>query len=138
MSLDPQARALLADAKTAALPPINELGPTEARRQMLDVSGALGEGPAVDSVKDRTIPGPAGEIAVRIYRPAGESLPVVVYFHGGGWVIGNIDTHDGYCRSLAVAAKAVVVSVDYRLAFKTAKRNPRLRAQVTRPKRSYH
>ena len=116
MSLDPQARELLANAQKAALPPINELAPAQARQQMLDVSATLGEGPAVNSIEDRTIPGPAGEIAVRIYRPAGESLPVVVYFHGGGWVIGNIDTHDAYCRSLAVAANAVVVSVDYRLA----------------------
>ena len=116
MPLDPQARQLLAIAEKAALPPIYKLGLADARQQMLDTSTALGDGPAVDSVADRTIPGPTGEISVRLYKPAGKSLPVVVFFHGGGWVIGNIDTHDGYCRSLATASNAVVVSVDYRLA----------------------
>jgi acetyl esterase len=68
-------------------------------------------------VEDRTIPGPAGEIPVRVYRPnAGDGLPVVVYFHGGGWVCGSLKTHDNVCRSLANGVGAVVVSVDYRMA----------------------
>jgi acetyl esterase len=71
----------------------------------------------VDRVEDRTIPGPGGEIPVRIYRPAGaEPKPAIVYYHGGGWVIGGLNTHDGGCRAFANAADAVVVSVDYRLA----------------------
>ena len=68
---------------------------------------------------DRTIPGPAGPIAVRVYRPpTGDDalLPAVVYFHGGGFAIGDLDTHDGTARQHAVGADAVVVSVDYRLA----------------------
>lgn len=75
-------------------------------------------------VEDRTIPGPAGSIAVRIYwppshsndQPDGDAAPVVLYFHGGGFVIGDLDTHDGTARQHAVGADAIVVSVDYRLA----------------------
>ena len=69
------------------------------------------------SVTDRTIPGPAGEIPIRIYRPSDDpSLPVTVFFHGGGWVLGTLDTHDHTCRVLATKAGCVVVAVDYRLA----------------------
>ena len=73
---------------------------------------------AVASVEDRMVPGPAGDIPVRVYRPAtgGELRPGVVYFHGGGFVICGLDSHDGACRRLANAVDAVVVSVDYRLA----------------------
>ncbi|MGH8918293.1 MAG: alpha/beta hydrolase [Actinomycetes bacterium] len=69
-------------------------------------------------VEDRTVPGPTGAIPVRIYWPpdAGDDAPVVVFFHGGGFVVGDLDTHDGTCRQHAVGAGAVVVSVDYRLA----------------------
>ncbi|BBZ60996.1 lipase [Mycolicibacterium monacense] len=68
--------------------------------------------------QDRTIPGPAGDIPIRVYRPATaeSSPPVVVFFHGGGFAAGDLDTHDGECRHHAVAADAVVVAVDYRLA----------------------
>ncbi|MGH3560327.1 MAG: alpha/beta hydrolase, partial [Mycobacterium sp.] len=70
-------------------------------------------------VANRTIPGPAGDLAVRIYWPSAtgtEAAPAVVYFHGGGFVVGDLDTHDGIARQHAVGADAVVVSVDYRLA----------------------
>jgi acetyl esterase len=68
-------------------------------------------------VEDRRIPGAAGEIGVRVYRPEGRApLPALVYFHGGGWVIGSLETHDGACRELANRVGCVVVSVDYRLA----------------------
>ncbi|PLT34522.1 alpha/beta hydrolase [Bacillus sp. V5-8f] len=71
----------------------------------------------VGKVENRTIPGPGGEIPVRIYTPAGEGpFPALVYYHGGGWVIGNLDTVDVHCRLLAKKAGCVVVSVDYRLA----------------------
>jgi acetyl esterase len=71
----------------------------------------------VAEVVDRTIPGTAGEIPVRVFRPReGEVLAVVVYLHGGGFVIGDLDTYDRGCRALAVGADAIVVSVDYRLA----------------------
>jgi len=72
-------------------------------------------------VEDRTIDGPAGGVPIRIYWPATESVPgaaapVLVYFHGGGFVMGDLDTHDGSCRQHAVGADTIVVSVDYRLA----------------------
>jgi acetyl esterase len=72
-------------------------------------------------VEDRDVPAPAGTVAIRIYWPAtgseaGELLPVVVFFHGGGFVIGDLDSYDGTCRQHAVGADAIVVSVDYRLA----------------------
>lgn len=72
-------------------------------------------------VEDRAIPGPAGPIGVRIYWPPnhpgdGAGAPVVLYFHGGGFVVGDLDTHDGSSRQHAVGADAIVVSVDYRLA----------------------
>lgn len=71
----------------------------------------------VHEVSDRTIPGPAGDIPVRVYRPSdAQSLPLLVWFHGGGWVTGNLDTHDQICRMLADEAGIVVLSVDYRLA----------------------
>lgn len=68
--------------------------------------------------QDRQIPGPAGDIPIRVYRPATEEAapPVVVFFHGGGFAMGDLDTHDGDCRRHAAAAGAVVVAVDYRLA----------------------
>lgn len=75
---------------------------------------------AVVSVSDRTIPGPGGELPIRVYRPEalGDRVgaPALVYYHGGGWVIGDLDTHDNVCRSLANAAGVVVVAIDYRLA----------------------
>lgn len=72
----------------------------------------------VGSVEDGTIPGPAGEIPVRIYRPAGGGgpQPIVAYFHGGGWVLGTLDTHDDVCRTLANRSRALLVSVGYRRA----------------------
>ncbi len=77
----------------------------------------LGDGPATVAAEERTIPGPGGEIPVRIYRPEGVEDPgICVYFHGGGFVIGNLDTHDRDCRILAEQAQCLVVSVDYRLA----------------------
>ncbi len=73
--------------------------------------------PEVARVKDRPIPGPAGDIPVRVYTPAGSGpFPVIVFFHGGGWVICSLETHDGLARHIATIAECVVVSVDYRLA----------------------
>ena len=71
----------------------------------------------VDEVVDLMIPGPAGPLRVRVYRPRStELLPVVIWFHGGGWVVGTIESHDPVCRALANRTPCVVVSVDYRLA----------------------
>ena len=116
MPLDPEAKALL-EQMTAVVRPFDELSVEEARAAIATLSAAAGEGEAVARVENRTVPGPRGEIPVRVYTPEGRApFPVLVYFHGGGWVIGNLETHDGVCRHLANAAGTVVVSVDYRLA----------------------
>ena len=116
MSIDPQVRQLLNSVARAGLPPVYELSPAAARQQMVDGSAALGDPEPIHRIRNESIPVPDGSIAIRIYHPSGQNLPVVVYFHGGGWVMGSIETHDGYCRLLANAARAIVVSVDYRLA----------------------
>jgi acetyl esterase len=91
--------------------------PDEARATMLAQSAALGKPETVAKVENRTIPGPESDIPIRIYTPAANGpLAGLVFFHGGGWVIGSIDTHDNLCRSIANAAGCVVVSVEYRLA----------------------
>jgi len=91
----------------------------EVRRAELRRSTALGMPTWTGIyVTERRIPGPAGEIPVRIYRRMGrpEPVPAIVYLHGGGWVVGDLDTHDGSCRLLAHESECVVVAVDYRLA----------------------
>lgn len=118
MPLDPQAKALLDQMAAAGMPPINNLAPTQAR----EVTGVMfrvppGSEEPVHKIENRTIAGPAGQIPVRIYTPAGAGpFPVLVFFHGGGWVICDLDTHDAACRSLTNQANCVTVSVDYRLA----------------------
>jgi acetyl esterase len=119
--LDADTRAYL--DSIAGFPPAYTL-PVEEVRAGMEASAADLFGPAdeVASTEDRAIPGPSGPIRVRIYRPApageapSEALPALVYFHGGGWVIGSLDTHDGVCRALCARTPCVVVSVDYRLA----------------------
>ncbi|WP_420031983.1 alpha/beta hydrolase fold domain-containing protein [Streptomyces sp. cg28] len=120
--LAPEARPLV-DAITAAFPDIGGTvtDATEARRILAQAPASPFPGPAVGEVEDREIPGaPDGPpIPVRIYRPEGdgtEPVPVVVFFHGGGWVICGLDSHDNTARALCRDAGAVVVSVDYRLA----------------------
>jgi len=116
MPLDPEAKMLL-EQLTTVVKPFEELSVEEARAAIVTLSAAAGEGEPVARVENRTLPGPRGEIPVRVYTPEGRApFPVLVYFHGGGWVIGNLETHDGLCRHLANAAHCVVVSVDYRLA----------------------
>ncbi len=117
MPLDPQVKALLDQMAALEQPPFEEQTPQEARAAMAGLAslGRMPDRPA--PTEDRTIPGPAGDIPVRIYKPEADSpLPVLVYFHGGGFVIGDIATHDTTCQQLAVRIPAVVVSVDYRLA----------------------
>ena len=117
MPLDPQTRVLLQQMEKANLTPYEAMTPQEARRQMALGSCFMERPPEVASWEDREIPGPASRIRVRLYRPSADGvLPVVVFFHGGGWVMGSIETHDVYCRQLANASKHAVVSVDYRLA----------------------
>jgi acetyl esterase len=117
MALDPKAKEFLKQLADANLPPFGAMS-VEDTRTAFDGMATFGGPPEpVARVENRSIPGPAGEIPVRIYAPeSGRPLPVLVYFHGGGWVIGSLETHDAACRLLAKRAPAVVVSVDYRLA----------------------
>ncbi len=118
MPLDPQVRAYLEEASAAGLPPYNSLSLEEAREAMVARSARFLVNPErVSAIETRDIEGPGGPLALRIYTPEGTGpFPVLVYFHGGGWVIGNLDTHDSLCRALANAGRSIVVSVDYRLA----------------------
>jgi acetyl esterase len=116
--LDPGVRALLEFVTAQADPLLESMSPVDARAFTKARSAAVAGTPEpVRSVKDLSIPGPVGEIPLRIYRPdAGAPIPALIYIHGGGWVIGDLDTHDIVCRAIARRAGAVVVSVDYRLA----------------------
>jgi acetyl esterase/lipase len=117
MPIDPQAQASLDQAAALNEPPMYTLTPEELRQSFRTTIPMLGEPEPVALVENRTIPGPAGEIPLRIYIPEGNSpFPVFVYFHGGGWVGMDLDTHDSLCRSLANGAGCVVVAVAYRLA----------------------
>jgi acetyl esterase len=117
MPLDPQAKALLDKLTAANLPNAPALTPKEARVQMEFGTMMLGRAPAVGRIEDRTIPGPAGLLRLRLYWPVGPvPIPGLVYFHGGGWVVGSLASHDHLCRSIASDAGVAVVSVDYRLA----------------------
>jgi acetyl esterase len=116
MPLDPQAEALLAQMKEQGLPPFEEMTVPQARELIAAFKDLQAEPPPLARVEDRTVPGPAGEIPVRIYTPEARApRPVLVYFHGGGWTIGNIDITDRPCRALAHATGGVVVSVEYRM-----------------------
>jgi acetyl esterase/lipase len=117
MALDPQAQASLDEAEALALPPAWEIGAPAARERARAAWGAIPRGPEVARVEDRAAPGPTGEIPVRVYWPSEEAgLPIVVWFHGGGWVLGSVEESDPVCRRLAVRSEAIVVSVDYRMA----------------------
>lgn len=121
MPLDPQARAVLERVARAQLPPYPRLGAAAARTLYRETRGKLAAAPpAVARADDLRATGPVGDVPVRAYRPLGaadaERLPALVYFHGGGWTIGDLDTHDVPCRELANLAHCAVVSVDYRLA----------------------
>ena len=99
------------------MPPLHTLSVEAARQLMIDLFTTKGEREPVGKVEDRSIPGRDGPLALRIYTPAGRGpFPILAFFHGGGWVIGNLETHDAPCRALANAAGCIVVAVDYRLA----------------------
>ena len=118
--LDPQARRLIELFVAKGIPPTHTLEPVQAREAYVQRRYASQNDPApVHEVQALTCPGPAGDIALRLYRPradAGRASPALVFYHGGGWVIGDLDTHDVLCRDLALQSGCVVVSVGYRLA----------------------
>ncbi len=107
---------MLAELAAAEGPAIADLSPAEGR-EMYRMMRPLDPEIPVGLVADRRIPGPAGDIPIRVYTPEGTGpFPVFVNFHGGGWVIGDLDTADAVCREISTAARCVVVSVAYRLA----------------------
>ena len=103
-------------AAAGPTPGVRDL-PLAGAREMYRAARALNPDLPIHQVENTSISGPAGDIALRIYRPQGPGpFGVLVYFHGGGWVIGDLDTADSVCRQLATEADLVIVSVDYRLA----------------------
>ena len=116
--LHPEVRALLEMMDAQGAPPLDSLDPAQARASRLEPMKMLGGEPdALGRVEDLSIAGPGGDLPVRIYaNEPGGLRPGLVYFHGGGFVFGNLDTHDAVCRALAKESDAVVISVDYRLA----------------------
>jgi len=118
MALDPQAQALLDLVAAFGMPALSTLSVEDARKALVQMGELSGPEPEpVAKVEDRLIPGPAGQIPVRVYTPQGSgSFPVLVWFHGGGFALGSIDIVDEFCRALTNAAGCITVSVDYRLA----------------------
>jgi acetyl esterase/lipase len=117
MPLDPQAQRVVDAMAALNLKPVEESTPAEARESIRTRTAALGPVEGVVAVADHRVPVAGAEITVRVYSPGGPGPhPTLVYYHGGGWVIGDLYTHDGLCRSITNAARCVVVSVDYRLA----------------------
>ncbi len=118
MPLDQQAKTLLDQIASVDGPKLHTLSAPDARR----VTGSMFQVPAdkiekVFKIENRKIPGPAGSIPIRVYTPEGPGpFPVLVFFHGGGWVICDLDSHDAPCRLLTNKAGCVTVSVEYRLA----------------------
>jgi acetyl esterase len=119
MPIDPTLRTILDAMKASGLQPVEQQTPEQARAeraQMMARFQPLPEYSAV-GVEDRVIAAGRREIPVRVFTPERDGpSPVVVFFHGGGWVTGTLETHEPYCRALATEARVVVVSVDYRLA----------------------
>jgi acetyl esterase len=119
--LHPQAKALLELMIERGVPPTHTLSPAEARRFYLERRAVTQPAPpAIGETRDLSAHGPHGAIPLRLYQPLAESdrgaaPPVLVYFHGGGWVIGDLDTHDTLCRELALGSGCAVVAVDYRM-----------------------
>jgi acetyl esterase len=121
--LDPQARALLDLMIERRIPEVWTLTPEEARRLYRERRFfTQPTPPSMVGSRDLSLPGPAGALPARLYRPPGlrTPAPVLIYFHGGGWVIGDLDTHDVLCRQLAVAGHCAVLAVDYRLSPEAA------------------
>ena len=118
MPVNAQTRAFIELMSEGEKQPLEEREPAEVREEVEQTAADIAPEPeAVAKIENRTIPGPAGAIPIRIYRPEGtEPFPILVYFHGGGWVVGSLDAVDPICRSLANGARCLVVSVAYRLA----------------------
>ncbi len=120
MPLDPQVKAFLDQASAFARPKMWEMPLSLSRAGFAQMMGMVGPHDVpVGKVLHITIPGPAGELRARVYSPVaagGEALPALIYFHGGGFVVGDLDTHDGLCRLICNEGGFIVVAVEYRLA----------------------
>jgi acetyl esterase len=117
MAIDEATAALLTQMAESGAQPLHELTPQEGRAVMTEMSGLGGPGPEVATVYEEQIPTADGDrFTVRVLVPAGDIRALVVYLHGGGWVIGNLETHDHVVRVLANRLHAAIVNVDYRLA----------------------
>jgi acetyl esterase len=117
MPLDPQAQAFLEQLAAANAPPLHELTIEQARQVIVDLFGTKEAPEPVGAVAHHQISGAAGDLPARIYTPQGGGpFPILVYFHGGGWVIGNLEAYDATCRALTNAADCMVVAMEYRLA----------------------
>jgi acetyl esterase/lipase len=116
MPVHPQVQEVLDQFSALGIPELSALPVDELRTLTEAMNGQrAADAPAVEEVRDLSIPGPVGDIPARLYRPAGAAGGVLVWFHGGGWVIGSIDGSDGTCRYLADAAGVAIISVGYRL-----------------------
>ncbi|MCN9240554.1 alpha/beta hydrolase [Streptomyces sp. RY43-2] len=117
VTLEPAAQAFLDKLATAGGPPIQDMTPSAARRSLLDLQAAYPVSKLPADITTRTVPGGSrtGPVSIRIVRPHGMTgrLPAVMYFHGGGWVLGDASTHDRLVRQIANGARAAVVFVDY-------------------------
>eukprot|EP01030_Chromulinospumella_sphaerica_P011610 gene11610-11402_t len=116
--LDPQAQALMTLLSEKGIPPVYTQTPAEARSSYrARRTFTQPDAPEVGRVQDLSFKHSGVDIAVRVYHPAGatQAMPALVYLHGGGWTIGDLDTHDVLCRSLCQQAHGVVVAVDYRM-----------------------
>ncbi|WP_210493442.1 alpha/beta hydrolase [Patulibacter sp. SYSU D01012] len=113
MPLHPQAAAFLRE--TADAPPLDACTPEENRAALTQVVPLTGPAVPLPVVEDVALPTASGPVPVRVYRPSlAPGLPAIAHFHGGGWTVGDLDSHDTTCRDLAAGAEAVVVAVDYR------------------------
>ena len=114
-SLQPDVAMMLDFIADLDMPPMETMSVEEARAFAVDTASQQPPGPEVGEIVEGSLPGASGDLSYRLYRPHSSGPhPMVVYFHGGGWVIGNLDTDDGFCRELCAQSGAIIVSVDYR------------------------
>lgn len=116
LTCDPVTQAFIAKLAAGGGPPLYTLSPTDARAVLTSMQASVAVTKLPADIEDRVIPGgPTGEVSIRIVRPQGATgaLPVVMYFHGGGWILGDKETHDRLVREIANGAQAAVVFVNY-------------------------
>ena len=119
MPLDAQTKTMIDQIEAMDAPPIWKLSVEDARSTTNAMLALMGTPEEIASVEDRTIDAGGQQLPIRIYRPGGLGdgpAPVLVFYHGGGFVIGNLDTHDRDCRKLANRGQCIVIAIDYRLA----------------------